>query len=396
MTDQAPEEARSLRQRGWSVVCALLMTAGALGIVGSRGAAGDEQPLAADAGPDQTVNESDTVLLDGSGSVGSTSVSPPSGLLFDSNGNDVGASTTDVRALATGDLDNDGDVDIVSGSGSGEDYELIVWENDGTPFSGLWPQHDVGATQDMLWSIAVADMDKDGDLDIVTGTGADEDYQLIAWENDGIPFDGTWPQHDLGVAVLNVFVALADLDGDSWFDIVTVESAYGPYGDVTIWRNDGTPFVGLWSGNALVSDWALAALEVADLDSDGDVDILYTYHEYYVRALENDGTPFDGGWASNYVGYGGPGMVTGLETSDFDKDGYTDIATGTAYNPARPQYVFRNDHTPFSGSWPSNTYYTVSAITVAAADFDLDGDNDFVTSSHIGWTSFHVVVRLND
>ncbi len=48
-------------------------------------------------------------------------------------GNDAGASADDVRSVALGDLDNDGDRNIVSSSWWDEDYELIVWENDTSP-----------------------------------------------------------------------------------------------------------------------------------------------------------------------------------------------------------------------------------------------------------------------
>lgn len=46
-------------------------------------------------------------------------------------GNGVGASADDVRSVAVGDLDGDGDLDVVSGGVSGEDYEVIAWQNDG-------------------------------------------------------------------------------------------------------------------------------------------------------------------------------------------------------------------------------------------------------------------------
>jgi hypothetical protein len=102
---------------------------------------------------------------------------------FDSAGHDVGASTDGVRSVALGDLDNDGDLDLVSGSGSGEDRELIAWQNDGTPFGGIWTSNDVGTSTSYVYSVALGDLDNDGDLDIVSGSNDGEDYELMAWQN---------------------------------------------------------------------------------------------------------------------------------------------------------------------------------------------------------------------
>jgi PKD repeat protein len=302
-------------------------------------------------------------------------------ILFGS-GKVIGASSDGVTDVAVVDLDKDGDMDVVSVNDKGE---VIVWQNDGTPFDGgLWNQNVVGNSSDFVYSVEVADLDKDGDLDIVTGIGQGEDYNLIAWENDGTPFDGEWTQHDLGTARGIVTLALVDLDGDSWIDIVTTgtccKAGYDTYGDVIIWHNDGTPFTGLWSGVTLYSDWALNGVKVADLDKDGDNDIVFTYHEYYVKLLQNDGTPFDGGWKQSDVGYACPGMINGLDLADYDSDGYLDIVTACGYNPARPQYIFRNDHSPFDGGWISNSIGTIRSYTDASADFDLDGDIDMATA----------------
>ena len=85
--------------------------------------------------------------------------------------------------MALGDLDNDGDPDIVSGSTSGEDYEVIAWQNDSSPFTGLWAQNDVGASDDTVRSVALGDLDHDGDLDTLSGSQSGEDYEIIAWRN---------------------------------------------------------------------------------------------------------------------------------------------------------------------------------------------------------------------
>ena len=44
-----------------------------------------------------------------------------------------------------GDLDGDGELCIVAGSRDEEDYEVISWQKDDTPFTALWSQDDVGA-----------------------------------------------------------------------------------------------------------------------------------------------------------------------------------------------------------------------------------------------------------
>jgi hypothetical protein len=128
------------------------------------------------------------------------------------SGNDVGASIASVNAIALGDLDNDGDLDIISGTGSDEDNEIIVWQNDGTPFSDLWIPNDVGTTGTYgASSIAVGDLDNDGDLDIVSGSSSGD---VDVWENSGAPFSGTWSTVEAGSYLWEATVALGDLDND--------------------------------------------------------------------------------------------------------------------------------------------------------------------------------------
>jgi Ca2+-binding RTX toxin-like protein len=125
----------------------------------------------------------------------------------------------DYSTPALVDLDGDGDLDLVSGDGSGA---LFAFENDGVPFTPLvgaanpFAGVDVGAYS----APASVDLDGDGDLDLVIGDGSGA---LVAFENDGgaftaltgaaNPFDGV----DVGDYSTPAFV---DLDGDGDMDVV--------------------------------------------------------------------------------------------------------------------------------------------------------------------------------
>ena len=78
------------------------------------------------------------------------------------------------------DMDDDGDLDIVSAS---EEDDTIAWyENDGGG-NPSWSASDIDTNADGAYSVYVADMDGDGDLDIVSASDLDD---TIAWyENDG-------------------------------------------------------------------------------------------------------------------------------------------------------------------------------------------------------------------
>ena len=134
--------------------------------------------------------------------------------------------------MALGDLDNDGDLDIVSGTSSDEGYEVIAWENDGSPFAGVWAQNDVGASPS-VFSVALGDLYNDGDLDIVSATFG----EVAAWVNDGSPFTGLWSQKYAGASTDSVFsVTLGDLENDGDLDIVSGSDSGEDY-EVIDWRN---------------------------------------------------------------------------------------------------------------------------------------------------------------
>ena len=180
------------------------------------------------------------------------------------------------EGLDLGDIDGDGHNDAIAwvGTGSGSSF-LAWWKNPGDG-SGDWAQYDIGMVQGSEGDrIAVGDFDGDGRLDVAaTGTTNSSNGSYVYWfKNPGNPtasssWNRTTVAADLG-AMNSMDAADIDLDGD--FDIVTGEHR-GSLA-VTIWKNsnDGSSWtpaqVSLGIENHL-------GTRLADLDRDGDLDIL--------------------------------------------------------------------------------------------------------------------------
>jgi hypothetical protein len=151
----------------------------------------------------------------------------------------VGTAIYTVSAIAAGDLDGDGDLDAVSGSWAATGNELVAWGNDGTPFDGGWSQGDVADSDTGIQAVALGDLDADGDLDIVSGDEDGTDEEVVAWLNDGTPYDGGWGRLNVGHSTASVYAAaLGDLDADGDLDVVSGSGNAEDY-EVIAWQNTG-------------------------------------------------------------------------------------------------------------------------------------------------------------
>jgi hypothetical protein len=234
----------------------------------------------------------------------------------------VGTRGDDINDVAVGDFDGNGDLDIVSG-----DYEhaVVIWRNDGTPFSGGWNSQVVGSKPNTISSVAVGDFNGDEDLDIVCG---DEDNEITVWENDGTPFNDGWARQVVGtggpIEEEVEVVAVGDFEGDGDPDIASGDAS----SLVLVWENDGSPFSGGWISQTVgTRSEAIESLAVGDLDCNGTLDIVSGDEDYDVIVWENDGTPFDGGWAHQVVAKR-PQEVNAVALGDLDGDYDLDIVSG--------------------------------------------------------------------
>ena len=120
----------------------------------------------------------------------------------------------DSANVSMGDLDGDGDLDLLLAKGRHTPIRDRVLLNDGT---GRFSASDLGPTADRTYTAALADLDGDGDLDVVTSN--DRPDPKLVFLNDGkgaFTNAGTW-----GVGAWSTRnCALADLNGDGRADVI--------------------------------------------------------------------------------------------------------------------------------------------------------------------------------
>ncbi|MBI4917566.1 MAG: VCBS repeat-containing protein [Acidobacteria bacterium] len=292
--------------------------------------------------------------------------------------NDGGGTFVDIGAgleagiwssAAWGDYDNDGDLDIlITGAGSGSGYVSKVYRNDGGTFV------DIGAALNgvIFGSVAWGDVDNDGDLDIlITGASSGSGYVSTVYRNDGGAFA------DVGAALVGVWcgsVAWGDYDNDGDLDILLTGSD-GSAPVSKVYRNDGGAFVDIGAALAGVS---LGSVAWGDVDNDGDLDILLagqtTSDERVSKVYRNDG-------GGTFVDIGAPLTAVRLSSvawGDVDNDGDLDILlAGENSELVYVSKVYRNDG---GGAFVELAAWLdgVASGSAAWGDADNDGDLDIL------------------
>ena len=185
----------------------------------------------------------------------------------------------DVRSLAIADIDQDGMKDIIC-TAQRESAGILVWLNRGKQ---KWVRSSSPIESGNYEGIAVADVNADGFPDIVAANATSDDQGGIqVWFGDG---KGNWIAES-GPTVKGVYmdVAVGDFDRDGSLDLIG--AGWGTYGALRIWFGDGT---GGWSPASELEKGSYYGLTLADLNADGNPDILSGTYRGGIRIFLNQG-----------------------------------------------------------------------------------------------------------
>ncbi len=269
-----------------------------------------------------------------------------------------------LQSAILGDLDDDDDLDFLSGSQGGT---VHYYQNTGTPTAPNWVAASI-PTLDTIWidsGSAVrnqnrpqwVDIDNDDDLDLFIGTErdyeGDGDNDILFYRNIGTPDTPVFQYRAEGIPGLNEIevaefpgLGFVDLDDDNDLDLVTLGSDKLTYfkniGDINnpIFERQSeadSP----WDDEDAYNNMDVPVPVFEDFDKDGDYDMFFMIDTGFVRWIENVGTKTEPDFGSEpqqlFNGELTQGEIGSFPTIDFgdvDGDGLKDAILGS-FNVAR-------------------------------------------------------------
>ncbi|MBN3907847.1 MAG: DUF4347 domain-containing protein [Nostoc sp. NMS1] len=264
--------------------------------------------------------------------------------------------------VAVGDLNGDGNQDIVATNATSDNISVLL--GDGTGNFAPAVNYAVG---DQPRGVAIGDFNGDGNDDLaVTNYSSNNVYILLNNGSGSFTSSGTF---NVGNAPNEV--AIGDFNGDRKSDMVIANNFSS---NLTVLFGNGLG--GFPSSTTLAVNDNTATVDVGDINGDGKLDIVSaSAGPKRVSAFLGDGA---GGFtlASNF---GVNSFPNSVKIADFNNDGKADIATTNA-SPGKVSVLLGNGDGSFT---PGANFAAGSNTTrLTTADFNGDGNTDVAVASN--------------
>ncbi|HZU87106.1 MAG TPA: VCBS repeat-containing protein, partial [Anaerolineaceae bacterium] len=308
------------------------------------------------------------------------------------------ASGENYQDIHLADLDNDNDLDILA---SLANNRLVVFFNNSGNFlsGGLDCGNSnvtcLGNPGDKNINAAIGDMDGDGDLDILANRSLGD---RMLYLNDGSGGFGTSRTFALPAVGVGGDIAIADLDADGDLDIILVHASSAIPGYIYLNDGQGNFHTGLVNCASLPDNVRCfdngrgTSLNTADLNGDGALDIIVGKATGQSKLYLNDGQG-NFAWTGSGRSFGGMETARGIAILDGDGDGDLDIAAANGSGQADTLYL--NDGVSSFGALAQVRQFGSTADVlsrVAGGDMNHDGLTDLVTLEYAGARSVVSIV----
>lgn len=288
----------------------------------------------------------------------------------------ISASASGAQSVFAADLDGDGDLDVLSAS----TYDgKFAWYENSDGLGSFGPQQIIFASDSGYGpnSVYSADLDGDGDIDILGASSRDD--RLVWWENtDGF---GTFGLPISLSSSGNAFsVYSADLDGDGDLDV------FGGNSSGLVWYENTDGDGNFGPEEVIINELSPNSICAGDIDLDGDIDICQSADSWGAGWIENLGTsyvPETVEFSETKIITSTSGGADSIVPGDIDGDGDIDFFT-SSQSPS-PNQILWYENTNSKGTFgPAITISSSSGGIILSGDLDGDNDLDLLNSYNGG------------
>ena len=270
------------------------------------------------------------------------------------------------QSMAVADFNLDGKLDIATANFNGNNVSILLGNGSGR-FGAVSGPVAVGTNPQ---SIATADFDGDGNADLVTANAGDQTVTVLLGDGKG-GFTAA-PAGPTAVGVSPSFIATGDFNGDGKADIVTANSGDN---SITVFLGDGTG--GFSSVARFLVGSTPVSIGVADFNGDGKLDIVTANSgDNTITVLLGDG---NGGFIATGTAFLVGSAPVSIAAGDFNGDGKIDLVTANSGD--NTVTVLLGNGTGRFIATPSPFAVGSKPIAVAVGDFNGNGALDIVTAN---------------